>query len=363
MGVHEGVSTVPDDVDPNWPPPPPAPDDQPADPSQPIFPTTASPTQPAYAADYPQQQPWAAPTQQWVDPTQQWVDPTQQWVGPTEQWVGPQQQWGTPQQAWSAPQEVWSEPPRLDWSRPYPQPKRPGWQHPGVIAGVVASFVVVVAVAVAAIVLTRPDSDTSTTVAEEPTVSSSPTRSAQTRTPGAAPPAGPSDLTIAEYIQQNGITETPIAQNDPGAPSIDLPLPPGFEDLGERTPEWALGGMMSSDPAFGSDPATVMAIYSKLTGPIDTDTILELAPNELYDLPGFEGGAGQDSTLSGFPAYQMGGTYMRDGIKRAIAQKTVVIPGMDGMYVLQLNADGTVDQRAALETATTVIDEQTVITR
>ncbi len=45
-----------------------------------------------------------------------------------------------------------------------------------------------------------------------------------------------------------------------------------------------------------------------------------------------------------------------------IAQKTVVIPGEDGLYVLQLNADGTEDQAGPLMTATKAIDDQAKIT-
>ena len=71
---------------------------------------------------------------------------------------------------------------------------------------------------------------------------------------------------------------------------------------------------------------------------------------------------GSPSTLGGFDATQIGGTYTKDGVKRAIAQKTVVIPGQDGLYVLQLNADGTEDQMGPLMDATNVIDEQTTIT-
>jgi len=46
----------------------------------------------------------------------------------------------------------------------------------------------------------------------------------------------------------------------------------------------------------------------------------------------------------------------------AVAQKTVVIPGSDGLFVLQLNADGTEDQMGILMDATNIIDEQTTIT-
>ena len=42
--------------------------------------------------------------------------------------------------------------------------------------------------------------------------------------------------------------------------------------------------------------------------------------------------------------------------------KTVTIPGSDGRFVLQLNADGTEDQMGVLMDATSVIDQQTTIT-
>jgi hypothetical protein len=53
---------------------------------------------------------------------------------------------------------------------------------------------------------------------------------------------------------------------------------------------------------------------------------------------------------------------MKDGVKRIIAQKTVTIPGSDGLYVLQLNADGLENQMDPLMQATDVIDKQTTIT-
>ncbi len=106
-----------------------------------------------------------------------------------------------------------------------------------------------------------------------------------------------------------------------------------------------------------------MALVSKLTGNVDPAKILEFAPGEIKNLPGFEGGAeGTADELSGFDAMQLGGTYKKDGVSRAIAQKTVVIPGKDGLYVLQLNADGLEDQIGALMDATSAIDEQTTIT-
>ena len=172
------------------------------------------------------------------------------------------------------------------------------------------------------------------------------------------------NLTIPDYIKQQGITEVPVKRGDPGSPEINLPFPPGWEDMGPDTPAWAWGGIkFTGDPAMAANPPTILALLSKLTGNVDPAKILEYAPGEMKNLPGYEGdGTGSASTLGGFDAWQIGGTYMKDGVKHAVAQKTVTIPGADGLFVLQLNADGTEDQMGALMDATDVIDEQTTIT-
>jgi hypothetical protein len=192
------------------------------------------------------------------------------------------------------------------------------------------------------------------TAASSTTSKAAPTTSAQA--------AGP-NKTIVDYIKESGITEASVHRGDSGSPTIDLPFPPGWEDAGKRTPQWAYGAILFNDPTMAQDPPTIIALVSKLTGNVDPAKILEFAPGEIKNLPGYDGAQeGSPSTLAGFDATQIGGTYTRDGVKRAIAQKTVVIPGQDGLYVLQLNADGTEDQMGPLMDATGVIDEQTTIT-
>jgi hypothetical protein len=201
----------------------------------------------------------------------------------------------------------------------------------------------------------------------EPTTSEETTAEEPTTTSEAAAPTQPKALgpnyTIVEYIRDNNIVETPIHRGDPGSPTINLPIPPGWEDAGTSTPEWAYNAILFSDPAMAEDPPTVISLVSKLTGNVDPAKILEFAPGEIKNLPGYEGtDAGSPSSLGGFDATQIGGTYTKDGVKRAIAQKTVVIPGQDGLYVLQLNADGREEQMGPLMDATAAIDEQTTIT-
>jgi Probable lipoprotein LpqN len=205
-------------------------------------------------------------------------------------------------------------------------------------------------------------SEPSTSKETSAAASTTKSKAAPTSAAPAAPAAGP-NKTIVDYIKENGIVESPVHRGDPGAPTIDLPFPPGWEDAGNRTPEWAYGAIVATDPAMAQDPPTIIALVSKLTGDVDPAKILEYAQGEIKNLPGYDGATeGSPSTLGGFDATQIGGAYTKDGVKRAIAQKTVVIPGQDALYVLQLNADGTEDQMGALMDATSVIDEQTTIT-
>ena len=222
-------------------------------------------------------------------------------------------------------------------------------------------------IAVAAIAIGIGLSGCGSDTKSEPTTSKQTSTASSTTTSKAAPTssaqAAGANKTIVDYIKENGITETSVHRGDPGSPTINLPLPPGWQDAGSRTPQWAYSATLFSDPAMAQDPPTIIALISKLTGNVDPDKILEFAPGEIKNLPGYEGdNEGSPSKLGGFDATQIHGTYTRAGVKRTIAQKTVVIPGQDGLYVLQLNADGTEDQMGVLMDAMGVIDERTTIT-
>jgi len=230
----------------------------------------------------------------------------------------------------------------------------------------------VAAAAALAIVLSGCGSDTKT----EPSTSASAstTTSSETSTKAAAPArkskiaprdedaAGPNP-TIASYIADNNIQETPVKMGDPGAPKIDLPVPDGWELGGENTPDWAYSAIVYNGPDAGDYTPSIVALMSKLAGNVDPQKIIDLAPGELQNLPGWKAtNEGRASTLGEYPAYQLGGTWRQDGQTKIVAQKTVVIPGSDGLYVLQLNADGLEDQGELVGSATDVIDQQTKIT-
>ncbi len=205
------------------------------------------------------------------------------------------------------------------------------------------------------------ESETSTSTT---TSTSTETTSKATETSASPAPAAGTNKTIQDYLKENQITEKPVKRGDPGSPNIDLAVPPGWSDAGQQTPEWAYGAIVFDSPQDKNDPPSIIAIVSKLTGNVDPQKVLEFAPGELQNLPGWTplGDGANKSTLSGFDAVQLGGNYTKDGKKRIIAQKTVVIPGQDGLYVLQMNADAVDGQEGPLMDATNVIDEKTTIT-
>lgn len=183
-----------------------------------------------------------------------------------------------------------------------------------------------------------------------------------TKTPVSTPSevAGP-NRTIGDYVAENGITETVIRRGDPG-PVIDLPVPDGWEPTDELGDVAPYGAIVYTSSAVPDNPPRILAILSKLTGNVDPAEVLELASGELNNIPGFDGPEqGARSSLGGFDAVALGGHYDADGAQGMIAQKTVVIPGQDGLYVLQLNAYSAESESEILNTATDLVDNQTTI--
>lgn len=209
------------------------------------------------------------------------------------------------------------------------------------------------------------DTATETTTTTSETTSTTTTAHAAPSTARIAPrdedAAGPNP-TIASYIAENNIAEAPVKRGDPGSPVLDLPVPEGWEPAGDSTPEWAYGAIVYTGQEADEYTPSIVALMSKLTGDVDPQAIIDLAPGELQNLPGWTPlNEGEVSSLGDYPAYQLGGTWESEGRTKIVAQKTVVIPGNDGLYVLQLNADGLDSQAEIVGAATRVIDEQTTI--
>lgn len=201
--------------------------------------------------------------------------------------------------------------------------------------------------------------DSKTEPAAKETTSTSTTTTSQAAPPPGQPAAA--NYTIADYIRDNKIVETPVHRGDPGAPEFTMPTPPGWADAGTRTPAWAYSAIVN-DPASPTDPPSVISLISKLAGNVDPNKLLEFAPNELQNLTEWEpiGGVTR-SNLSGFPSVQLGGNYLKDGKRRSITQKTVVIEAPSGVYVLQINADSLYRDFGALVDVNKAIDREATI--
>jgi len=244
------------------------------------------------------------------------------------------------------PNDVPDDEPRVVIDEPRVVAVTPWYRRRGILAGLALA----VAAAIAALVFTNGRADHST-----------PAGPSAVEVVPAKPPG--QNQTIRQYIKDSQITSTAVHLGDEGAPKIVIALPQGWSDLGVDTPPRAYGAVQSDTAGNPNDPPTIVVLLSKLTGDVDPAKILEYAPGELRNLPNYVAAAEPTTgKLSGFDAIQLAGIYERDGIKRTIAQKTVVIPANGAVYVLQMNADALKSDAAALMQATEVIDAQTKIT-
>ncbi|WP_264079730.1 LpqN/LpqT family lipoprotein, partial [Mycolicibacter algericus] len=118
-----------------------------------------------------------------------------------------------------------------------------------------AAGTVVAAVALAlALAGCGSDSETQATSSSSESSSASSSSSESSAPQTSAAPAGKRE-TIADYIKETGITETPVKKGQPDTPTVDLPVPAGWQDAGPRTPQFAYSAMVfTGDPAMAADP-------------------------------------------------------------------------------------------------------------
>lgn len=174
--------------------------------------------------------------------------------------------------------------------------------------------------------------------------------------------SGP-NKTIADYFAANSITQTPVRPGEPGAPIITIPAPPRWSDAGSELQSGVYAELLYDDASNLDDVPYVEVLLSRLDGAADPAQVLEYAPGELRNLPDYRSvSEPMTSRLSGFDAVQLAGLYTKDGGERLIAQKTVVIPSPNGLFVLQMNADAPTADAPALQLATAFIDQQAKIT-
>ncbi len=178
---------------------------------------------------------------------------------------------------------------------------------------------------------------------------------------GEAPTRG---ATLHSYIVDNKIAETPFEPDQPGSPAVDFPMPADWSMAGDRKPDWAYGAIVYDKPADPKDPPFLYAIASKLTGNVDPAKILELAPGQLNELPEFKPVQGPPKRIkfSGYDSIDYAGTYVWEGKSRVVGQQTIVIPGKDGLFVLQLNGEAPDGQQQVVLDAADIIREKTAIT-
>ncbi|MCC9182012.1 LpqN/LpqT family lipoprotein [Mycolicibacterium mageritense] len=237
-------------------------------------------------------------------------------------------------------------------------PRKKAGKRKGIL---IASAICAVVLLVGGITVAMTSGDDGPTPGPETSTNTAAPSSSETTASTPPQPPGHS-YTIADYIRDNKINETTVHRGDPGAPVFTMPTPPGWADAGPRTPQWAYSAIVN-DTITPTDPPSVISLISKLVGNVDTKKLLEFAPNELQNLADYEPVGGIDrGNLSGFNSVTLGGSYLKDGRRRAIMQTTVVMDSPGGMFVLQVNSDSLYRDMQALVDINKAISEQGTIT-
>ncbi|WP_317159830.1 LpqN/LpqT family lipoprotein [[Mycobacterium] appelbergii] len=249
-------------------------------------------------------------------------------------------------------------PPPLPYSRPPRKSKKPRRK---MIVAAAAIGAVILLVGGITLAVTSGGDESSTAGDATTTTTESETSTTETTATSAAQPAGHS-YTIADYIRENKLVETPIHRGDAGAPVFTMPTPPGWADAGPRTPAWAYSAIVN-DTITPTDPPSVISLISRLVGDVDANKLLDLAPNELQNLAEYESVSGPTrGTLGGFPAVSLAGFYVKEGKRRAITQTTAAVESPGGFFVLQINADSLSRDMNALTDVNKVITREATIT-
>jgi serine/threonine protein kinase, bacterial len=235
-----------------------------------------------------------------------------------------------------------------------PIPRKPGNKRNLIVAAAGIGAVILLVGGITLAVTSGGEKDAGGAAQTTAAVTTSEETSTSPKPPGHA-------FTIADYIRQSGIVETPVHRGDPGAPAFNMPTPPGWIDAGPRTPNWAYSAIVN-DSVSPTDPASVVSLISRLAGDVDPDKLLEYAPNELQNLADYK--PTSDVTrgnISGFPSVHLAGTYVKGDQRRAISQTTIVIPAPGNVYVLQVNADSLEREKGALTDINKAIEAQATV--
>lgn len=219
---------------------------------------------------------------------------------------------------------------------------------------VLASVVIVMS-----LFMTGCDSKETATESTSATTASETTTEATTETTTEAESNAPAQ-TLNGYLEENGITRIHILADTPDVPQPGVNLPPGWTDMGGSDKVW--GSIALTETKDTPDPAVVLMGYSKFDGPVDQAKILELAPNTVTSIPGYDGPATAERIkVSGFDAVTIAGNAIDEGKPVFAALTEVVIPRQDGVYEMLFMANGPADQEAAITQAMSVINNETTL--
>lgn len=174
------------------------------------------------------------------------------------------------------------------------------------------------------------------------------------------PSPGQQYPTIDDYLTQNGIARTAVAEGVSGAPDVAITVPDGWRRA-SSIPANAIDKLAYS--ASGDGAADITVHLYRLSKRPDEDALFAVAGGDARNLSGFQEGTAGPETVSGFPSYRIVGAYADGSDVIVVYHQVVLIKSSSGTYyLLELVGNGTSDLAGKLGEASVTVVQGTRIT-
>lgn len=177
--------------------------------------------------------------------------------------------------------------------------------------------------------------------------------------------------TVAEFLEQRGITATPVSGEAAGI-AAEVVLPEGWEQV-ESADIVEVPGLMGPTPdasvaAVGVEwdneaftPQAVLRVFTLSEAPTP-DEVLARAAGQLENLPLFEYGPESYDDVSGNPAYGITGAYLSaDTGYIGASHTTVLVTDTADPYLVELTIAWLVDDMASVGPSVREINQSLVV--
>jgi hypothetical protein len=171
--------------------------------------------------------------------------------------------------------------------------------------------------------------------------------------------------TFDQFIQRHGVQLATVQIGDPSAPTINSPLPDGWQWVTMTEADDSYAAIVYAGPEATQYGPSIVTTLAKFTNYVDYVEVVKALLGEARNMPGQNFIAAAPTALCGYFGYHQLGTWIGVGPEEnaLCARSVVVVPTTSGdVYLLEFTGNGSLAQGDILSAAYNIIAKQTTIT-